>query len=62
MSCEGGFAPHTLASASYSTTEDLLRREQRLFGGNLISATSLAGMTTPYGDKPKRRYWLAPAD
>src|SRR4029450_917717 len=32
----------------YSTTEDLLRWEQGLFGGKLISATSLAKMTTPF--------------
>src|SRR6187549_3352869 len=39
--------PHA-AGALYSTTEDLLRWEQGLFGGNLISATSLAKMTTPF--------------
>src|SRR6187401_308075 len=39
--------PHA-AGALYSTTEDLLRWERGLFGGNLISATSLAKMTTPF--------------
>jgi CubicO group peptidase (beta-lactamase class C family) len=39
--------PHA-AGALYSTTEDLLRWEQGLFGGKLISATSLAKMTTPF--------------
>ncbi len=39
--------PHA-AGALYSTTEDLLRWEQGLFGGRLISAASLAKMTTPY--------------
>lgn len=38
--------PHA-AGALYSTTEDLLRWEQGLFGGKLISAASLAKMTTP---------------
>jgi CubicO group peptidase (beta-lactamase class C family) len=39
--------PHA-AGALYSTTEDLLRWEQGLFGGKVISATSLAKMTTPF--------------
>jgi CubicO group peptidase (beta-lactamase class C family) len=38
--------PHA-AGALYSTTEDLLRWEQGLFGGKLLSAASLAKMTTP---------------
>ena len=36
------------AGALYSTTEDLLRWEQGLFGGKLLSAASLGKMTTPY--------------
>ena len=36
------------AGALYSTTEDLLRWEQGLFGGKLLSAASLAKMTTPF--------------
>jgi CubicO group peptidase (beta-lactamase class C family) len=36
------------AGALYSTSEDLLRWEQGLFGGKLISAASLAKMTTPF--------------
>ena len=36
------------AGALYSTTEDLLRWEQGLFGGKLVSAASLAKMTTPF--------------
>jgi CubicO group peptidase (beta-lactamase class C family) len=36
------------AGALYSTTEDLLRWEQGLFGGKLLSAVSLAKMTTPF--------------
>jgi CubicO group peptidase (beta-lactamase class C family) len=39
--------PHA-AGALYSTTEDLLRWEQGLFGGKLISAASLTKMTTPF--------------
>ncbi len=39
--------PHA-AGALYSTTEDLLRWEQGLFGGKLISAASLAKMTAPF--------------
>ena len=39
--------PHA-AGALYSTTEDLLRWEQGLFGGKLLSAASLAKMTTPF--------------
>lgn len=41
--------PHA-AGALYSTTEDLLRWELGLFGGNVISATSLSKMTTPFKD------------
>jgi len=36
------------AGGLYSTTEDLLRWEQGLFGGKLLSAASLEKMTTPY--------------
>jgi hypothetical protein len=36
------------AGALYSTTEDLLRWEQGLFGGKLLSKESLTKMTTPY--------------
>ena len=32
----------------YSTTEDLLRWEEGLFGGKLLSATSLHKMITPF--------------
>jgi hypothetical protein len=39
--------PHA-AGALYSTTGDLLRWEQGLFGGKVISAASLAKMTTPF--------------
>jgi len=39
--------PHA-AGALYSTTGDLLRWEQGLFSGKLISAASLAKMTTPF--------------
>lgn len=39
--------PHA-AGALYSTTEDLLRWEQGLFGGKLISSASLAKMTTAF--------------
>jgi CubicO group peptidase (beta-lactamase class C family) len=39
--------PHG-AGALYSTTEDLLRWEQGLFGGKLLSAASLTKMTTPF--------------
>jgi CubicO group peptidase (beta-lactamase class C family) len=35
------------AGALYSTTEDLLRWEQGLFGGKVLSAASLQKMTTP---------------
>jgi CubicO group peptidase (beta-lactamase class C family) len=38
------------AGALYSTTEDLLRWEQGLFGGKLLSAASLAKMTTTFKD------------
>jgi CubicO group peptidase (beta-lactamase class C family) len=36
------------AGGLYSTTEDLLRWEQGLFGGKLLSPESLRKMTTPY--------------
>jgi CubicO group peptidase (beta-lactamase class C family) len=36
------------AGALYSTTEDLLRWEQGLFGGKLLSAASLQEMTIPF--------------
>lgn len=36
------------AGALYSTTEDLLRWEQGLFGGKVISPASLTKMTTPF--------------
>jgi CubicO group peptidase (beta-lactamase class C family) len=36
------------AGALYSTTEDLLRWEQGLFGGKVLSAASLKKMTTPF--------------
>jgi CubicO group peptidase (beta-lactamase class C family) len=36
------------AGALYSTTEDLLRWEQGLFAGKVLSATSLQKMTTPF--------------
>jgi CubicO group peptidase (beta-lactamase class C family) len=36
------------AGALYSTTEDLLRWEQGLFGGKVLTPASLAKMTTPY--------------
>ena len=39
--------PHA-AGALYSTTEDLLRWEQGLFGGKVITPASLAKMTTPF--------------
>ncbi len=39
--------PHA-AGALYSTTEDLLKWEQGLFGGKVLSAASLEKMTTPY--------------
>ena len=38
------------AGALYSTTEDLLRWQRGLFGGKLLSAASLATMTTPFKD------------
>jgi len=41
--------PHA-AGSLYSTTEDLLRWEQGLFGGKLLSAASLQKMTTPFKD------------
>ena len=36
------------AGALYSTTEDLLKWEQALFGGKLLSPASLEKMTTPF--------------
>ncbi|MEO8680950.1 MAG: serine hydrolase [Vicinamibacterales bacterium] len=39
--------PHA-AGALYSTTGDLLKWEQGLFGGKLLSAASLQKMTTPF--------------
>ncbi|HEX4594210.1 MAG TPA: serine hydrolase [Bryobacteraceae bacterium] len=36
------------AGALYSTTEDLLRWEQGLFGGKVLTAASLEKMTTPF--------------
>jgi CubicO group peptidase (beta-lactamase class C family) len=39
--------PHA-AGALYSTTEDLLRWEQGLFGGKVVSPASLATMITPF--------------
>ena len=39
--------PHG-AGALYSTTEDLLKWEQGLFGGKLLSPASLKTMTTPF--------------
>lgn len=36
------------AGSLYSTTEDLLRWEQGLFGGRVLSAASLRKMTTPF--------------
>jgi CubicO group peptidase (beta-lactamase class C family) len=39
--------PHS-AGALYSTTEDLLKWEQGLFGGKLLKAESLQKMTTPF--------------
>ncbi len=39
--------PHA-AGALYSTTGDLLRWEQGLFGGKVITPASLAKMTTPF--------------
>ena len=41
--------PHA-AGALYSTTEDLLRWNQGLFGGKLLSPESLKKMTTPFKD------------
>ena len=38
------------AGALYSTTEDLLRWQQGLFGGKILSPKSLAKMTTPFKD------------
>ena len=41
--------PHA-AGGLYSTTGDLLKWEQGLFGGKLLSAASLEKMTTPFKD------------
>jgi CubicO group peptidase (beta-lactamase class C family) len=38
------------AGALYSTTEDLLKWEQALFGGKLLKPASLEKMTTPFKD------------
>jgi CubicO group peptidase (beta-lactamase class C family) len=38
------------AGGLYSTTQDLLRWEMALFGGKILSAASLATMTTPFKD------------
>lgn len=38
------------AGGLYSTTEDLLKWEQGLFGGKVLSAASLQKMTTPFKD------------
>jgi CubicO group peptidase (beta-lactamase class C family) len=38
------------AGALYSTTEDLFKWEQGLFGGKLLSAASLEKMTSPFKD------------
>jgi CubicO group peptidase (beta-lactamase class C family) len=46
-----GFVHMTIpfsAGALYSTTEDLLRWEQGLFGGKVLAPASLAKMTTPF--------------
>jgi CubicO group peptidase (beta-lactamase class C family) len=46
-----GFVNMTIplsAGALYSTTEDLLRWEEGLFGGKLLKPESLAKMTTPF--------------
>src|ERR1017187_1071351 len=46
-----GFVHMTIpfsAGSLYSTTEDLLKWEQGLFGGKLLSAASLKAMTTPF--------------
>jgi len=46
-----GFVHMTIpfaAGSLYSTTEDLLKWEQGLFGGKLLSAASLETMTTPF--------------
>jgi CubicO group peptidase (beta-lactamase class C family) len=39
--------PHA-AGALYSTTEDLLKWQQALYGGRVVSAASLQKMTTPF--------------
>ena len=46
-----GYVDMSIAFADgglYSTTEDLLRWQRGLFGGKLLSAASLAKMTTPF--------------
>ncbi len=50
------------AGALYSTTEDLLRWEQGLFGGKVLSAASLAKMTTPFKDDYAFGVIAAPQD
>jgi CubicO group peptidase (beta-lactamase class C family) len=45
------------AGALYSTTEDLLRWEQGLFGGKVLSATSFEKMTT-HSSKTMRAAWV----
>lgn len=52
-SANAGFVDMSIpfsAGALYSTTEDLLRWEQGLFGGKVLKAESLARMTTPFKD------------
>jgi CubicO group peptidase (beta-lactamase class C family) len=46
------------AGALYSTTEDLLRWEQGLFGGKLLTAASLEKMTTPFKSNYQRELRL----
>ena len=43
------------AGALYSTTEDLLKWEQGLFGGKLLKAASLQKMTTPFKNELRLR-------
>ncbi|MGD2153902.1 MAG: serine hydrolase [Gemmatimonadales bacterium] len=54
------------AGALMMTVEDLFRWNQALYGGELISETSLERMTTPYvlnnGDATSYGYGLAPRD
>ena len=51
--------PHG-AGALYSTTEDLLKWEQGLFGGKVLQPASLQKMTTPF--KNNYAFGLAGAD